>query len=148
MTKLIIILLFCGWSTCAQIGQNGTFYHPAMSIVIFFLFFPEVLQLIQQGFEEYIETQLRPDYLDVALSQFQLTHFFRTTETLGNTVQSTLTSDVACNLCSIVASFLVDERKLGMSSTGIMAEAQTICELLDIETPRVCNGTIYLNAVR
>lgn len=39
MTKLIIILLFCGWSTCAQIDQYGTFYHPVIvdSVVIFFL---------------------------------------------------------------------------------------------------------------
>ncbi|XP_066145817.1 sphingomyelin phosphodiesterase-like [Euwallacea fornicatus] len=104
----------------------------------------ETIETIKRGFDEYLQTGIRPGYLNRALSHFQLPHFFRNDEV--NIELYNMNDADTCSLCSVVSNFLVIERKLGMSSTKIKAEVQEICESFDIESSRVCAGFIDLNA--
>lgn len=107
--------------------------------------FSDILQRIQLGFSEYHQTKVRPIYLDEALQKFQLPHFFRRQEQVLS--RSLYDNPVICDLCSVIVNFVIEERRMGMSDINIKGELQSICSLLNIETPRVCAGTIDSNAV-
>ncbi|XP_066245446.1 sphingomyelin phosphodiesterase B-like [Euwallacea similis] len=104
----------------------------------------ETIETIKRGFDDYLQTNIRPDYLNQALSHFQIPYFFRTYE--GKERLYGLDDATTCSLCSVIANFLVAGRKLGMTDINIKAEGEQICDAFNIESPRVCSGAIDQHA--
>ncbi|KAL1509127.1 hypothetical protein ABEB36_003915 [Hypothenemus hampei] len=104
----------------------------------------EAVKEVKEGFKEYIETKVRPLYLDDALKKIQLPHFFRKNDPFKDI---SISDQSLCDLCvAFVELILIERTAWNFSDIAIKTEGTAICELLGIETARVCEGTVDTNA--
>lgn len=106
--------------------------------------FLDGFQLLTKALTGYMNTGVRPWYLDYALSQFPLPQVLR------SHVEARVTDNDSqiCLLCNLAADFLISQRKKGMTETQLAAEASYFCTTMKIENERVCDGIIMANIVR
>lgn len=56
-------------------------------------------------------------------------------------------STAICIICRSILDVFIESRKKGMSADDIKSNVITLCTRMNIETERVCNGTVTLNLV-
>jgi sphingomyelin phosphodiesterase len=97
-------------------------------------------ELVKNGIVDLFKTKTKSDSFTKAAQSYQLPHVFR------EHMEKVYDNDQICTLCNIVFDLVIDEYNHGMTKEAIVDTIEYLCLSLGIETERVCNGAISINA--
>lgn len=108
----------------------------------------DLLEQTKNGLTNYIFSDTLPEILTKPETTFQFPFFFRNNRNaLTDQISYNFISNATCVICQIIIDGLILQRRLGFSRDYLTNKVKTICIVLGIETPEVCDGFIEMNAV-